>query len=100
MKNYLKCHCCLDCQAFCWWDGDYCCTMQMKIHDHSKDGRMSMNIQRTMKTPETCNDYMYDDSVYSVGCFERDEYARFYELQNQIDLLNSFVDDKWNIVRK
>ena len=65
--------CCIRCQGFAWWDGDYCCTMQMKIHQHApaENPWMTDDILRTMKTPETCRDYMDDPEALSIGPFKK-----------------------------
>lgn len=65
--------CCIRCQGFAWWDGDYCCTMQMKIHQHAPATNPWMNddILRTMKTPETCLDYRDDPDSLAIAPFKR-----------------------------
>ena len=65
--------CCIRCQGFAWWDGDYCCTMQMKIHQHApaENPWMTDDILRTMKTPETCQDYMDDPRSMATAPFKR-----------------------------
>ena len=60
-KDFSNKKCCLTCDGFCWWDGDYCCTMEMKIHQYGWPHQIWFNgdIDKTMETPETCEDYSY-----------------------------------------
>lgn len=30
---------CVKCNGFCWWDGDYCCTLKMAIIEQSPTGK-------------------------------------------------------------
>ena len=67
--------CCLNCQAMSFWDGDYVCTMQMKIHQYgyrfptvpgaeygAQQGMwMNEDFERTLKTSEECSDWMFDE---------------------------------------
>ena len=66
--DYSRKKCCLTCDGFCWWDGDYCCTKEIKIHQfgygnenggHTAYPFMNRDIDKTMETPETCEDYEY-----------------------------------------
>lgn len=61
IKDYSHKSSCLTCNGFCWWDGDYCCTMKMKIHQYGYPNGIWFNrdIDKTMETPETCEDYSY-----------------------------------------
>ena len=58
--DYSNKKCCLNCDGFCWWDGDYCCTKEMKIHQYGNGSiHMTEDIEKTMETPDTCEDYEY-----------------------------------------
>ena len=61
MKDFTNKKCCLNCDGFCWWNGDYCCTKEMFIHQYGyKNGPwFNEDIDNTMETPDTCEDYEY-----------------------------------------
>ena len=70
--------CCINCEGFAWWDGDYCCTLHMRIHQHAPgtDPWFREDILKTMKGPVDCKDYRADDdSLYT------DAFCRFLELR-------------------
>ena len=89
--------CCLNCDGFCWWDGDYCCTKEMSIHQYGYPNGYWMNrdIIKTMETPETCKYYAYthhekypeSDNPYI------NEYNKLMELIKLEDELDKFVND-------
>ncbi len=111
LKDFSNKKCCLNCDGFCWWDGDYCCTKEMKIHqygiqyypefDHNPnkgyfaDTRMFGDIDNTMQTPETCEDYDYrhhetypeSDNIYIK------EYKKFKEWDRLCKQLKDHVSD-------
>lgn len=85
IKDFTNKKCCLNCEGFCWWDGDYCCTKKMKIHQfgygNSNGGYfgttyMNKDIDNTMETPETCEDYVYSSKN---DYFIKEEYKKFKE---------------------
>lgn len=101
IKDFSHKKCCLNCDGFCWWDGDYCCTKEMKIHQYGilyPYGYMWMNkdIENTMQTPETCIEYNYrhhkrypeSDNEYIK------EYRKFREWQDLIYKYESHIQDK------
>ena len=50
---------CINCDNFCWWDGDYCCLAKMVILDYSDgNGGFTKEILQTMKTSDECIDYV------------------------------------------
>lgn len=56
-------HTCLDCHAFALWDGDWCCTWNMKILSYCRD--FPRDYEAT--TPDyilenDCKDYRYNES--------------------------------------
>jgi len=61
IKDFTNKKCCLTCDGFCWWDGDYCCTQEMKIHQYGYPNGVWFNkdIDKTMKTPDNCKLYRY-----------------------------------------
>lgn len=86
MKNYKNEKCCLNCDSFHWWDGDYCCIRKWKIHQygygHENGGffaypGMNEDIDNTMKTPETCKEYEYTSHNEDI----EEEYKKFKEYQ-------------------
>ena len=102
MIDYTNKECCLTCDGFCWWDGDYCCTKHMEIHQYGYGNEnggftaypyMNEDIDNTMQTPETCEDYDY---THHAGYPESEneyikEYKKYKELQKLCKKLESFV---------
>ena len=89
--------CCLNCSGFCWWDGDYCCTKEMSIHQYGYPNGYWMNkdIIKTMKTPETCEDYEYthhEKYPESENPYIK-EYNKLTEWIKLQDELDKFVND-------
>ena len=43
-----------------FWDGDYVCTMQMKIHQYGYPNGIwfDEDFEKTLKTKDECDDYM------------------------------------------
>ena len=100
LKDFLNKKCCLNCDGFCWWDGDYCCTKEMKIHQYGMlypygYWWMNSDIDKTMETPETCKDYEYthhekypeSDNPYIK------EYEKFKEWDKLCKQLEEHVSD-------
>ena len=94
MIDYRDRECCLTCQGFAFWDGDYCCIRKWKIHQygygHENGGFfaypwMNEDIDNTMKTPETCKDYKKNNSKYQLYTSEYKKFKQFQELQEQYD---------------
>ena len=59
--------CCVNCHGMTFWDGDYVCTMHMKIHQYgipiAKGCKptgiwFDEDFERTLKTADECDDYM------------------------------------------
>lgn len=107
MKDFTHKKCCLNCDGFCWWDGDYCCTKEMKIHQYGMlypygYWWMNKDIDNTMQTPETCEDYEYAhhekypeyDNPYIK------EYKKFKEWDKLCWQLEQHVSDKSGIYEK
>lgn len=103
MKDYTNTKCCLNCNAFCWWDGDYCCTIKMKIHQYGyypKNGYTAWfneDIDNTMETPDTCPKYIYD--IYNKQCYI-EEYKKFKEWERLCQQLHDHVTDKSGIYKR
>ena len=93
MKDFTNKDCCLNCQGFCFWDGDYCCSLQMKIHQYGLGNGfhyMTRDIDNTMKGPDTdrpCEDYVR--CLYSDDIIE--EYKKFKEWDRLCDQLEKHV---------
>lgn len=118
MKDFTNKKCCLTCDGFCFWDGDYCCFPHMDIHQNGawrypqfdnkpnggffSDTRMFSDIDKTMETPETCKDYKYthherypeSDNPYIK------EYKKFKEFDKLCKQLEDHVSDKSGLYKK
>ena len=73
MKDFTHIDCCINCENFCFCDGDYCCLPNFMIHQYNvtnypeldnkpnkgffSDSRMFRDIDRTMKLGKDCEDY-------------------------------------------
>lgn len=91
-KDFSNKDCCLNCQGFVFWDGDYCCFPNFKIHQYGYSNGIWMNedIDNTMKTPETCEDY--EKITYpSILNEYLAEYKKFKEYQEMINNYNKFI---------
>ena len=90
IKNYTNKDCCLNCCNFSFWDGDYCCVSHMQIHQYGFDIHhypyMNEDIDNTMETPETCEDYSKCENDWII-----EEYKKYKELQKLCKKLESFV---------
>ena len=89
--------CRLNCDGFCWWDGDYCCTKKISIHQYGYPNGYWMNrdIIKTMETPETCEEYKYvhhEKYPESENPYIK-EYNKLIELIRLEDELDKFVND-------
>ena len=103
MKDYTNKDCCLNCEGFCWWDGDYCCTKHMEIHQYgygNKNGGytsypfMNEDIDNTMETTETCEDY--DKITYNPKLNQYiDQYKKFKEFDKLCKQLYNHVHNKY-----
>lgn len=89
MKDFTNVHCCLDCNHFCFWDDDYCCTWNMTILQHGFF--MNEDIDKNMKSADNCKDWQYDNRQN----FFIDEYRKYRQLKQEKELLASFVNNKW-----
>ena len=112
MKNkiidYTNQHCCLVCDGFCWWDGDYCCTKNFKIHQFgfgNENGGyfdypyMNEDIDNTMETCETCVDYSYihHEKYPEIQNPYKKEYKKFKEWDRLCKQLEAHVSDSYNV---
>lgn len=95
-KDYRNKKCCLNCKNFVWWDGDYCCVSDMKIHQYGFGNQnggylgttyMNEDIDNTMQTPETCDDYEHTFKNIYINL----EYSKFKEYQEMINNYNKFI---------
>lgn len=95
MKNFCDKKCCLNCSHFAFWDGDYCCTAEMKIHQFgfADDIFFNVDIDNTMETPDTCGDY---DERYSkkISDMYMDEYKKWKEWDILCNQLKEHISDK------
>lgn len=85
MKDFINIDCCLNCKAFAFWDGDYVCTMQMKIHQYGMKNHsyisqtwMNKDIENTMQTSIECKDYQKDSDNWFI--LEYQKYLKWKKL--------------------
>lgn len=51
--------CCLDCDGYALWDGDYCCTLKMQILSYGEEKtHRALNPENVLKAP--CIEYRHD----------------------------------------
>ena len=53
---------CLNCKAFAWWDGDYCCTKKMKLLCNAPNGDFTSDILSALKINKNCESYEQEDN--------------------------------------
>lgn len=101
-KDFSNVDCCLNCKNFRWWDGDYCCVADMKIHQFGFGNQnggyfgttyMNEDIDNTMQTPETCDDW----KKYIHHQYIQKEYLKFKDFQNKQKQYYDHIIDKWNV---
>ena len=99
MDDYTNKDCCLNCHGFSWWDGDYCCISCMEIHQYgfgNENGGytaypfMNSDIDKTMKTPETCKYYSKVDNNPKYNQY-MEEYKKFKKFDKLCNELNQYV---------
>ena len=98
-KVFSNIPCCLNCDGFFFWDGDYCCFPNFKIHQYGWPHQIwfDRDIDKTMQTPETCEDYSYrhhERYPESQNEFKR-EYRKFKEWDRLCYQLEQHVTNKW-----
>lgn len=106
IKDFTNKKCCLTCDGFCWWDGDYCCTQKMDIHQfgYSNGNWFNEDIDNTMQTSETCKDYEYTHMThdkyteFTNGYIK--EYKKFKEWDRLCKQLEDHVSDKSGLYKK
>lgn len=98
MKDFTHIDCCINCENFCFCDGDYCCLPNFMIHQYNvtnypeldnkpnkgffSDSRMFRDIDRTMKLGKDCEDYhKWGTYMYVHDCPNTylEEYKKFKE---------------------
>ena len=111
-KDFTKKDCCINCEAFCWWDGDYCCTMKMKIHQYGYGNEnggyfanpyMNRDIDNTMQLGKNCEDYRkWGTYMYVPNCPNEhlEEYKRFKEWDKLCYQLEQHVSDPSDVYEK
>lgn len=95
MKNFCDKKCCLTCSHFALWDGDYCCASEMTIHQLGINGDIFFNvdIDNTMETPDTCEDYE-DRYSKDISNMYMDEYKKWKKWDILCNQLKQHVSDK------
>lgn len=89
--------CCLNCQGFAFWDGDYCCVPNMSIHQFGNgDIYMNEDIDNTMQTDETCEEYEYSNKHPEY----EEEYKKFKEWQKLCKQLEDHISDNSGFYNK
>ena len=97
-KDFSNKKCCLTCDGFCWWDGDYCCTMEMKIHQYCWPHQIwfDRDIDKTMVLGKNCKDYhKWGTYMYVSNCPNEflEEYKKFKEWDKLCWQLEQHVND-------
>lgn len=72
---------CTNCEAFTWWDGDFCCTNKMAIIETSPDGNFWCPFPQPNQTnfnAEECDGYRCSEN----NKWYAEEYKKFLELLN------------------
>lgn len=99
MKDFCNKKCCLTCRHFAFWDGDYCCASEMNIHQFNFNDGIWMNkdIDNTMETPDTCEDYedRYIPKIEGYQNMYVEEYKKWKEWDKLCYQLNQHVNNKW-----
>lgn len=67
-KMELPEHNCLNCEHFCWWDGDYCCSRKMRILQESPAGEFNEDIIKALNDNKDCIDY-YEASIPHIRLY-------------------------------
>ena len=53
---------CITCKHFCWWDGDYCCTIKMNVLQKAKKGEFNETIIKVLENSKNCKSYNKSDN--------------------------------------
>lgn len=104
--------CCLNCECFCFWDGDYCCFPHMQIHQYGADQyhefnhnpnkgffadtRMFGDIDKTMVLGKDCEDYKKWGTYMYTDLMSNDfisEYKKFKAWERLCKQLEDHVSD-------
>ena len=118
MKDFTYKDCCINCENFCFWDGDYCCFPNFKIHQYNityypeydtkpnkgyfSDNRMFGDIDNTMVLGKDCEDYhKWGTYMYVPDCpnDHLEEYKRFKEWDKLCHQLEQHVSDPSGIYK-
>ena len=113
-KDFTNKDCCINCENFCFWDGDYCCFPNFKIHQYNityypefdskpnkgyfSDNRMFGDIDNTMVLGKDCEDYhKWGTYMYVPDCpnDHLEEYKKFKEWDKLCHQLEQHVTNKW-----
>lgn len=122
IKDFTNKDCCINCENFCYWDGDYCCFPHFMIHQYNityyseydnkpnkgyfSDNRMFNDIDNTMMGPDTdkqCQDYVKWGTNMKVKNCPNDifeEYKKFKTWDKLCYQLEQHVSDKSGIYEK
>ena len=111
--------CCLNCECFCFWDGDYCCFPHMQIHQYgayqyrefnhnpnkgfSADTRMFGDIDKTMVLGKDCEDYKKWGTYMYTDLMPNDfipEYKKFKAWERLCKQLEDHVSDPSGVYEK
>ena len=101
-KDFTKKDCCINCESFCWWDGDYCCFPNMKIHQYNitnypefdskpnkgyfSDNRMFGDIDNTMVLGKNCEDYHKWGTYMYVSNCPNEHLEEYKRLVNEAEI--------------
>ena len=99
-KDFTNIDCCINCEGFCFWDGDYCCFPNFKIHQYGWPHQLWMDgdIDKTMVLGKDCEDYhKWGTYMYVPNCHNEylEEYKKFKEWDKLCYQLEQHIQNKW-----
>lgn len=90
--------CCLTCNNFAYWDGDYACVTKFlllqngicgKIGGYHDPAWITSQLEKNMKFANECKDY--EDSGHPFTEDYIEEFKKYRELQKKVEELEKFV---------
>lgn len=87
--------CCLNCQGFAFWDGDYCCVPNMKILQCGINGDiwMTRDLLISMNHNKNCKDYERRNEHHPTTKMYIDEFEKFTKWDKLCKQLEKHVSD-------
>lgn len=72
---------CVNCDCFTWWDGDFCCSHNLRLLQESPDGEFNDNIFMAIKINKDCGDWREYDNGTSESSYVK-KFNEFLKLKN------------------